>query len=81
MDFWQKSALYGVADDGKARLLGQLPGQFGAFQDFRGGSFAAQVGVVHNAGDLLAAFGFDALHLGEGPFQIPGFRTVGIEHV
>ena len=36
---------------------------------------------VHNAGDLLVAFGFDAPHIGEGTLQIPGFRPVGIEHV
>ena len=81
MDFGQKPALGGMADDGKARLLGQLPGQSGALQDFCGSGFAAQVGVVHNAGDLLVAFGFDAPHIGEGTLQIPGFRPVGIEHV
>lgn len=81
MDFGQKPALGGMADDGKARLLGQLPASLAPFRISAAVVSPHQVGVVHNAGDLLVAFGFDAPHIGEGTLQIPGFRPVGIEHV
>ena len=73
--------LHSVADDGKARLPGQLTGQVRALQDFCGGGLATKMGVVYNACDLLAAFGLDALHVGQGPVYIPGLRPVGIEDV
>ena len=62
--------LHSVADDGKARLPGQLAGQVRALQDFCGGGLATKMGVVYNACDLLAAFGLDALQgLPQGLFQ------------